>query len=210
MTLPEQIAVRYTEEDAGFVSVRPVVKQNFRLSELADMIVSVAGKHSDRVQKIFSSGTVVYNGYRYWWDAIPAELSEIENLLAPFPDDDPARAFDPIKVTAALFESGGGTQRTVVEISRSEALPKRFFGKLTPWDVLLQSVTALPARYEKYSHQRKADLFRITLPFADAQALVHHMKEAAPRAIRHRWSALRPPASVTFLIPRSPESANPL
>ncbi len=210
MPLPDHIPVRYTEEDAGFVSVRPVVKQNFRLHELADMVVSVAGKHAERVQKIFSSGTVVYNGYRYWWDAITATLTEIEALLLPFPDDDPTRPFDPAKATAALFEIGGGTQRTVLEIPQAEALHKKFFGDFTPWEVLLQIVSTLPARYDKYSHQRKADLFRITLPFADAQSLVLQMKEAAPRTIRHRWSTLRPPASVTFLVPRGTKSANPL
>jgi hypothetical protein len=202
MPLPDQIPVRYAEEDAGFVSVRPVVKQNFRLNELADMVVRVAGKHADRVQKIFSSGTVVYNGYRYWWDAIPAILTEIETMLLPFPDDDPARPFEPAKATAALFEIGGGTQRTTVEIPLAEALQKKLFGKTTPWAVLLHSVSTLPARYDKYSHQRKADLFRITLPFADAQSLVQQMKAAAPRSLRHRWSALRPPASVTFACPR--------
>ena len=74
MPLPDQIPVRYTEEDAGFVSVRPVVKQNFRLHELTDMVVSIAGKEPQRVQKIFQSGTVVYNGFRYWWNALPADL----------------------------------------------------------------------------------------------------------------------------------------
>jgi hypothetical protein len=206
MPLPDPIPVRYTEEDAGFVSVRPVVKQNFRLHELADMVVSVAGKHVDRVQKIFSSGTVVYNGYRYWWDAIPATFPEIESLLAPFPDDDPTRPFDPARATAAIFEIGGGAQRTVIEIPQAEALHKKLFGKHTPWEVLLRIVSTLPARYEKYSHQRKADLFRITLPFADAQSLVQRMKEAAPRSIRYRWSALRPPASVTFVCPRDKKS----
>ena len=44
MPLPQQIPVRYTEEDAGYVSVRPVVKQVFRLHELADLVVSIAGK----------------------------------------------------------------------------------------------------------------------------------------------------------------------
>ncbi len=206
MPLPDHIPVRYTEEDAGFVSVRPVVKQDFRIKELADMVVSVAGKHAERVQKIFGSGTVVYNGYRYWWDAIPANLAEIESVLLSFPDDDPTRPFNPAKASAALFEIGGGTQRTMVEIPQAEALQKKFLGNTTPWRVLLGIVSTFPARYEKYSHQRKADLYRITLPFADAQALVHQMKEAAPRAIRHRWSALRPPASVTFLCPREHRS----
>ena len=207
MHLPEQIPVCYTEEDAGFVSVRPVVKQNFRLHELADMVVSVAGKEPQRVQKIFHSGTVVYNGYRYWWDALSADLKDIESLLAPFPDDDPTRTFDATKAVAALFEIGGGTQRIVVEIPRKEAQQKRLFGTTTPWAILLQNIATFPARYEKYSHARRADLFRIPLPYENAHVMVHAMRAAAPRSLRHRWSTLRPPASVTFVSPRnSPDS----
>src|SRR5215472_6237029 len=111
MPLPEQITVRYTEEDAGYMSVRPVVKQTFRLHELVDMVVSVAGKDAARVQQIFRSGTVVYHGYRYWWDALSTDLPEIERLLAPFPEDDPARPFVPQQATSVLLEMGGGTQR---------------------------------------------------------------------------------------------------
>src|ERR1700690_2620821 len=103
MALPAEIPVRYTEEDAGYVSVRPVVKQSFRLNELADMVVRVAGKDAIRVQKIFRSGTVVYHGYRYWWDGIPAELGEIEKLLLPFPEDAPTLPFDPTKATSVPF-----------------------------------------------------------------------------------------------------------
>ena len=44
MPLPETIPVRYTEEEAGYVTVRPLVRQTFRLDELLDMILSVAGK----------------------------------------------------------------------------------------------------------------------------------------------------------------------
>ena len=202
MPFPHQIPVRYTEEDAGYVSVRPVVKQVFRLHELADMVVSIAGKDPQRVQKIFRSGTAVYNGFRYWWEALAADLAEIEALLAPFPDDDPARPFDPAKSVAALLEIGGGTQRVVVEVSRADAQQKKLFGKITPWNILLQSIATFPARYEKYSHARKADLFRVPLPYENAQELVRTMKEAAPRGLRHRWSALRPPASITFVCPR--------
>ena len=36
MPLPQQIPVRYSEEDAGYVSMRPVVKQTFRIHELTD------------------------------------------------------------------------------------------------------------------------------------------------------------------------------
>jgi len=202
MPLPSQIPVRYSEEDAAYVSVRPVVKQVFRLHELADLVVSIAGKDPARVQQIFRSGTAVYHGYRYWWDGIAVEASEIAALLAPFPDDDPSRAFEPGKATAALLEMGGGTQCHVAEISREEAAAKKFLGRLSPWQVLLQCAASHTARYEKYSHSRRADLFRISLPYDQAQQLLAAIREAAPRSLQHRWSTLHPPAAITFAIPR--------
>jgi len=203
MSLPDLIPVRYTEEDAGYVSVRPVVKQVFRLHELADMIVSIAGKDPARVQQIFRSGTAVYHGYRYWWDGIVAEASEIAALLVPFPDDDPSRPFEPSKATAALLEIGGGTQCHVVEMLREDASEKKFLAKLSPWQVLLQYAASHASRYEKYSHVRRADLFRISLPYDQAQQLLTALLEAAPRGLRHRWSTLRPPAAVTFVCLRN-------
>jgi hypothetical protein len=202
MPLPAEIPVRYTEEDAGYVSVRPVVKQNFRLNELADMVVRVAGKEASRVQKIFQSGTVIYNGYRYWWDAIPAELSEIEQLLIPFPEDDPSVSFDLAKAVTVLFEMGGGAQLHVIELQREEASQKKLFSRTTPWEIILQQASAFPARYEKYSHARKADLFRVSLPFDKAQQLLGAMFQNAPRTQRYRWTTLRPPAAIIFVCPR--------
>jgi hypothetical protein len=202
MGLPQQIPVRYAEDDAGYVSMRPVVKQTFRLNELVDLVVSVVGKDAGRVQQIFRTGTVLYNGYHYWWDPLAAERGEVEGLVASFPDDDPARPFEPGKVSAILLESGGGTQRSVVEISREEAREKKLFGKTSAWKVLT-GFAAMPApRYEKYSHGRHADLFRVTLAFDQGQQLLQEMLEAAPHSLRHRWSTLRPPAALTFVCPR--------
>ena len=202
MPLPSQIPVRYTEEDAGFVSVRPVVKQTFQLHELVDMVVSVASKDSVRVQQIFRSGTVVYNGYRYWWDALQADRDELDRLLLPFPDDDPTRPFDPEQATAVLLEIGGGAQRTVVEITRQDAAQKKLFAKHSPWDVLTNFASGKSLRYEKYAHARRADLFRLSLPFDQAQELLAELLPAAPRKLKYRWSTLRPPAALTFVCPR--------
>lgn len=202
MPLPQQIPLRYAEDDAGYVSIRPVVKQVFRLSELADMVVSVVGKDPTRVQQIFQTGTVLYNGYRYWWDSITAQLPEIEELLVPFPDDDSSRKFEPAQSIAILLETGGGVQRNVVEIAAKEAAEKKLLARLSPWDVLLNFAATAAPRYEKYSHARRSDLFRLTLPFDQAQQLLTQMLEAAPRALRHRWSTLRPPAALTFVVPR--------
>jgi hypothetical protein len=202
MGLPQQIPVRYAEDDAGYVSVRPVEKQTFRLNELVDMVVSVVGKDAGRVQQIFRTGTVLYNGYHYWWDPISAEAGEVEGLVADFPDDDPSRPFDPEKVNSILLESGGGTQRNVVEISREEASERKLFGKRSAGSVLIDFGAAAAPRYEKYSHGRHADLFRVTLSLEQGQQLLQEMLEAAPHSLRHRWSTLRPPAALTFICPR--------
>jgi hypothetical protein len=199
MPLPQQIPVRYAEDDAGYVTVRPVVKQTFRLHELIDMVVSVVGKDASRIQQILRTGTVLYNGYHYWWDSLSADPVEIESLIAEFPDDDPSRAFDPLQVTAVLFESGGGTQRNLVEITAAEAASKKLFAKSSAWQALIDFASANPPRYEKYSHSRRADLFRITLPFDQAQRLLAAMLDVAPRPLRHRWSTLRPPSALTFV-----------
>jgi hypothetical protein len=202
MPLPQQIPVRYAEDDAGYVSMRPVVRQTFRLNELADMVVSVVGKDPSRVQKIFRTGTVLYNGYRYWWETLTADLPEIEELLVPFPEDDPSRPFQTSQVTLVLFEIGGGTQCNIVEIASKEAAEKRLFGSTSAWDVLLNFAASAAPRYDKYSHSRRADLFRLTLPFDRAQQLLAAMLEATPRGLRHRWSTLHPPSALTFVVPR--------
>jgi hypothetical protein len=207
MALPDQIPVRYMDDDAGYLSVRPVVKQTFRLPELVDMVVSVVGKDAERVQRILQSGTVIYNGYRYAWNELVANLAEVESLLASFPEDDPNRPFHPKEATGAMLETGGGTQRYVAEISQREASKKKLFASTSPWDVLLESAREFPARYEKYSHARKADLFRASMPYEKGQELLRAMRAAAPGGLRHRWSTLRPPTLVTFICPREGESA---
>jgi len=202
MSLPEQIPLRYSDDSAGYVSMSPVVKQTFRCCELIDMIVSVVGKDPARVQQVLQTGAVVYNGYRYTWDCLTADLSEIVSLLAPIPDDDPARSFAPSEPSAVLFESGGGTQRSVIEISRRDASAKKLFGKASPWDLLLQFAANDAPHYEKYSHSRHADLFRLTLSYEHGQQLLAALLDAAPRALRRRWSALRPPTAIKFVCPR--------
>ena len=202
MPLPLQIPVRYSDEEAGYLSMRPVVKQIFQLHELTDLVVSVVGNDPARVQQIFRTGSVVYNGYHYSWEPLIASLTEFEPLLAQFPGDDPNRAFHPTQAVAVLLEIGGGAQRNIVELTRKEASARILFSRTSPWDLLVQLTTISPPRYEKYSHARKADLFRLTLPFDQARSLLAALLEAAPRALRHRWSTLRPPAALTFVNPR--------
>jgi hypothetical protein len=203
MPLPETIAMRFTEEDAGYVTVRPVVKQIFHLAELADMIVGVTGKNALRVQQILRSGTVVYNGYRYWWDGFASNESEVAGLLTLFPDDDPARLFNPAEVIAVSLEIGGGTQRSLVSLTCREASAKKLFQKRSPWEILLKAVQDAPPRYEKYSHAERADVYRLHLSPEMAAALLKETLDASPRGLRRKLAALQPPAAILFRVPRT-------
>ena len=195
--------MRFTEEDAGYVTVRPVVKQTFRLAELTDMVLSVTGKNVSRVQQIFRAGTLVYNGYRYWWDGFASNEDEITGLLALFPDDDPARAFNPAQVTAVSLEIGGGTQRSLVGIERREASAKKLFRTRSPWEILLKAAQDSTPRYEKYSHAERADVYRVHLSSEMAGSLLKEMLDASPRVLRKKLAALQTPAAILFFIPRT-------
>jgi hypothetical protein len=202
MPLPETIAVRFTEEDAGYVTVRPVVKQTFRLAELADMVVSVTGKDAARLQQIFRAGTVVYNGYRYWWEGFPSDATALTALLAAFPDDDPARPFDPSAVKTVSLEIGGGTQRTLLSLTQKEASAKRLFRAKSPWQILLDSAKETAPRYEKYSHAQHADVYRLPVPPQAGLALLKELLKAAPRVLRKKLAMPHPPSSLLFFAPR--------
>ena len=62
--------------------MRPLVRQTFRLNELLDMILSVAGKDVARVRQLLHSGTVVYHFYRYSWAGFDASEAELRAALA--------------------------------------------------------------------------------------------------------------------------------
>ncbi len=57
-------------------------------------------------------------------------------------------------------------------------------------------------RFDKFDHARKADLFRISIPFDQAQQLLAALLAAAPSKLKHRWSTLRPRAALTLVCPR--------
>ncbi len=202
MPLPETIAVRFTEEDAGYVTVRPVVKQTFRLPELADMVVSVTGKNVPRVQQILRAGTLIYNGYRYWWDGFASTENDVTKLLSTFPDDDPSLHFDPAHATAVSLEIGGGAQRSLVRITRSEASAKRLLHKQNPWEILLKAAQDSTPRYEHYSHAERADVYRVHLSAEKAASLLSEALKASPRSLRKKFAALLPPAAIQYFVLR--------
>src|ERR1700722_12060173 len=152
MPLPAQIAVKYSEDDAQFISIRPLVRQIFRPAELIDMIVSVTGKDSVRVQPILRSGPIVFNSYRYWWDSIDADPAELSEILSKYPDAQPSRPFHPEDCTEVILESPGAPIRHRLHFRRTDASRKRLFRQRSLWAALLDIARRQAPAYREYSY----------------------------------------------------------
>ena len=211
MPLPETIPVKFTEEDAEYISVRPVKRQTFRLRELVDMVLSVTGRDLPRVQQILRTGTVVYHFYRYKWQGFEADPAELSRLLAEFPADfpmgDPRRMFQPKECTVALLESAV-VGRAPVEIERAAAKKRPLFAARSFWDCLLATADneKTPGQqipeYAGYSFARRGDLYRVALTPEQSASVSRDTARLAPRSLRAALDALASPARVTFVCPR--------
>jgi hypothetical protein len=203
MPLPETIPVKYSEDEAGSISLRPLVRQTFRAPELVDMIVTIAGKDPHRVQQILRSGTIVFHSYRYWWQGFEPDPAALAELLARYPDPDPSRPFRPQDCTEIILESSGTPPRHSLRLPREEAARKRLFRKRSLWDSLLAIAREAPPTYREYSYALRADIYAAPLT---AQTLALLSKEAAqfaPRSLRAQLTHLSSMSQIVFICPRS-------
>jgi len=209
--LPETIAVKYTEEEAEYLSMRPLVRQTFRAPELVDMIVQVAGKDSARVQQILRAGTVVFHSFRYWWQGFDPDAAALAEILAKYPDADPARPFRAADCAEVILESSGSPPRHSLSITKESAakagnplqrIARALRNKPTFWQVLMNFAEEFRARYREYSYTRRADLYSIALTAQQIARLTQEAARHAPRPLRAE--ILEPPAisQIVFVCPR--------
>lgn len=201
MPLPEAIPVRYTEEEAGYITTRPVVRQSFRPDQLLDMVLSVTGKDAKRIRQIFRSGTVVFHFYRYWWTGFDIEEGELAGLLARFPDPDPSREFRAAECSVIAIESGQMPPRPAVEIGREAVSRRGLFRRRTFWDALLAEAASAPVSYQGYSFGHHADLYRLELT-PESRARLAAAVSTVPRELRKELQAISHAARVVFICPR--------
>lgn len=206
MPLPEVIPVRYTEEEAGYVSFRPVVRQSFRLDQLLDMVLSVTGKDAARIKQILRSGTVVFHFYRYWWSGFDIDQAELAGLLARFPDPDPSREFRSMECTMLAIESAGIPPRPTIEVNRDAISHRGLFRGRSFWDAVLYEAALSPVAYHGYSFAHRADLYRLELSAESRPRLVAAAASLAPRAMRKDLQAIAGAARIVFICPRASPS----
>jgi hypothetical protein len=200
--LPETIAVKYTEEEAEYLSVRPVVRQAFSSAELVDMVVSVAGKDLARVQKILSAGTVVFHSFRYWWTGFEAESAALQELLQKYPDPDPARPFRAENCAEVILESSGSPARHSLRIRRDEASKRRLLSSRSFWDNLMSLARDAAPAYREYSYSLRGDIFVLSLSPEQIARLSREADRSAPRTLRADLAVLSAISQIVFVCPR--------
>jgi hypothetical protein len=211
--LPETISAKYTEEEAGHLSIRPVVQQAFRAAELVDRIVQAAGKDARRVQQILRAGTVVFRSYRYWWDGFEPDAAALQEILDTYPDADPARPFAAELCEEVILESSGSPPRHSLRIKRNEASKTRglrgLFRAGNFWDALIQlasdSSAAKKLHYKEYSYAFRADLYSRTLNAEEVTRLASDANRFAPRGLRIELTSLPSVSQIVFVCPRANE-----
>lgn len=199
MALPESIPIRYSDEEAGYITIRPVVRQTFRLDELLDMVLSVTGKDVPRVRQILRSGTVVYHFYRYWWAGFDANEVELSAALAAFPDADASRVFSPDTCATAVFQSGGANPKPLLELGRTAGSQRRMFRRQSFWQALLEIAASDKPSYYRYSYTDRADLYRLELNERNIAQIAQAANRLAPRNLRSALRVLPGTARIVFV-----------
>jgi len=200
MALPESIPVKFTEEEAAYLNLRPVVRQTFRIRELVDMILAVTGKDAARVQHILGSGTTVFHSYRYWWQGFQADKSSLSRLLAEFPDPLPNRPFRAEECTALHLEAA--PDRMAMRIERAKAAGRKLLRRRSLWECLTSLAQQTPPRYAQYSYEQRADCFAAELAAGQWPEIQRELLQSAPRSLRPALAALPTIARVLYICPR--------
>jgi len=200
--LPDSIPVKYTEEEAEYLSVRPLVRQTFSPTELVDMVVSVAGKDLARVQKILSAGTVVFQSFRYWWTGFEADPVALRELLQKYPDAEPSRAFRAEDCAEVILESSGSPARHSLRIHREEAGKRRLLRSRSFWDNLMNLARNVAPAYREYSYSQRGDIYLLVLTPEQIARLAGEVARSAPRTLRADLAVLSSISQIVFVCPR--------
>jgi hypothetical protein len=201
--LPETIRVKYTEEEAEYVSIRPLVQQEFRGAELVDMILSVTGKDVPRIQQILRSGTIVFHSYRYWWQGFEAESGAVAEILAKYPDAEPSRGFRAEECSEVILESSGAPTARSIRLRRDAASKKRLLRSRSFWDCVMDLARDAAPVYREYSYALRGDVYWSALTREQVIRLVGEAERYAPRALRVPLGVLPSISQITYVCPRA-------
>ncbi len=192
MALPEFVQIRLISEEAGTISITPVVVQKLALTELVELVVSHAGKDAERVSGMLRRGSLLQGVSRYRWQGFEASPAELATLLDRYPEPEPNRPFDiaTCRFIVLYFSHGGA-----VELERRPLTKRRAFRRKSFWGELERLTAGRTPQYVEYSYREQSDRYRLSLPQAEGASLreaaallpysnlVHRLKTTAVGAV---------------------------
>ena len=166
--LPKSIRVKLSSEEAGGVSITPVVVRDMLLTELVELMLDLTGKNPARLRELLLGGTLVSGASRFRWTALEVAMEDLGTLLASLPDPEPARPFAPER---CLRIEWPGLREAVPK----EALTgKRFLRRASFWDILAGLAAEVGPRYAGYSYRQRADRYVLEIPPEQVEHLKRH------------------------------------
>ena len=180
MALPQTVRVKLSSEVAEAISITPVVVQELPVRELVEHLLGIAGKDEPRIREMLLRGTLVSGATRFRWAGWDTDVASLRELLATFPDADPARPFASAGCIRATLRGG----RHAIEIPREAAARKSWIQRKTFWDVLMEVVGASGPAYCGYSYRDRADRYLREFTAAETERI-----RAGAAAVR--YSSLR-------------------
>jgi len=186
MPVPDTIRVKLSSEEAGAISITPVVMREMPARDLVEQVLCVTGKQAESVIEMLRRGSLVAGASRLRWQPFEASREEIDGLLACFPNSEPERPFSARRCVSAVLR--GPALR--IELTRESAGRRRFMRRGDFWQVLMRLAEARGPAYLEYSYRERADAYRM---------MVSRESEVALRAA----AALLPYAALSRQIARS-------
>jgi len=199
--LTSVIPVRYSDEDAGFVSVRPVMRMALRPEQLLELILGVTGKNAERVEQILRGGSVAAGGFRYWWDAVEMAAGELEAMLAAFPDAEPSRPFDAARCLLVAVE-GPTSAQALAEFAAEAAGQRRAFRRRSFWDALLDAAREQAPEYRSYSYARRGDVYALEVAEARRELLAEEARQFGVGDVKTQAATLLHAARLAYVCGR--------
>jgi len=167
MSLPATVRVKLSSEAAGSISITRVVVQDLPVRDLVEHMLGITGKDEARIRELLMRGALVSGASRFRWDGWEADLAGIRDLLASFPDPEPARPFAAERCVRAVLRGG----RQIVDIPREAGERRPLLRKTSFWDLMMQTAAENKVSYLHYSYKDRADCYRLELPLAAAEKL---------------------------------------
>jgi len=185
MALPQTVRVKLSSEVAEAISITPVVLQELPVRELVEHLLGIAGKDEPRIREMLLRGTVAIGATRFRWAGWEADRESLRELLATFPDADPARPFAAAGCIRATLRGG----RHAIEIPREAAARKSLFQRKTFWDLLMEVAGASGPAYAGYSYRDRADRYLREFTPAEIECVRAAASEVRYSALREQiWS----------------------